>query len=189
MLAKGAPGENIDMFYNYPRHVVKYVFLRNGVNLRPGELTLQVGKHERLKYPFCKMGTVWRSNNIHKWDMYQQLEKRTKMNLLMDFEQNKQPFALISKYCRSRSTVCSGTDQSKYQSSASLAFVRGIHRCPMNFSHKGTATQNMFPFDDVIMVTPSNISWDQSLLQNDTKQLTKIMLLYRQYNLDEQVSL
>ena len=31
------------------------------------------------------------------------------------------------------STVYSGADQSKHQSSASLAFVRGIHRWPVNF--------------------------------------------------------
>ena len=30
------------------------------------------------------------------------------------------------------STVCSGADQRKYLSSASLAFVRGIHRSPVN---------------------------------------------------------
>ena len=30
------------------------------------------------------------------------------------------------------STVCSGPDQTKHQSSASLAFVRGIHRGPVN---------------------------------------------------------
>ena len=36
-------------------------------------------------------------------------------------------------------TVCSGADQRKYQSSESLAFVRGIHRWPMNSPHKGNA--------------------------------------------------
>ena len=35
------------------------------------------------------------------------------------------------------STVYSGADQRKHQSSASLAFVRGIHRRPMNSPHKG----------------------------------------------------
>ena len=45
-------------------------------------------------------------------------------------------------------TVCSGADQS----SASLAFVRGIHRWPVNSSHKGSVTRKMFLFDDVIMV-------------------------------------
>ena len=34
---------------------------------------------------------------------------------------------------------------------ASLAFVRGIHRWPMNSPHKGPVTWKMFPFDDVIM--------------------------------------
>ena len=35
--------------------------------------------------------------------------------------------------------------------SGSLAFVRGIHRWPMDSPHKGPVTRKMFPFDDVIM--------------------------------------
>ena len=49
------------------------------------------------------------------------------------------------------STIYSGADERKHQSSASLAFVRGIHRWPMNSPHKGPVTRKMFPFDDVIM--------------------------------------
>ena len=49
------------------------------------------------------------------------------------------------------STVYSGADQRKHQSSASLAFVRGIHRWPVNSPHKRLVTRKMFPFDDVIM--------------------------------------
>ena len=48
-------------------------------------------------------------------------------------------------------TVYSGADQRKHQSSASPAFVRGIHRRPMNSPHKKPVTQKMFPFDDVTM--------------------------------------
>ena len=48
-------------------------------------------------------------------------------------------------------TVCLGPDQRKHQSSASLAFVRGIHRWPVTSPHKGPVTRKMFPFDDVIM--------------------------------------
>ena len=48
-------------------------------------------------------------------------------------------------------TVYSRADQRKHQSSASLAFVRGIHRSPVNSPHKGPVTRKMFPFDDVIM--------------------------------------
>ena len=49
------------------------------------------------------------------------------------------------------STVYSDADQRKHQSSASLAFVRGIHLGPVNSPHKWPGTQKMFPFDDVIM--------------------------------------
>ena len=52
-----------------------------------------------------------------------------------------------------RSTVYSGADQRKRQSSASLAFVRGIHRGPVNSPHKGPVKRKIFPFDDVIMVS------------------------------------
>ena len=48
-------------------------------------------------------------------------------------------------------TVCSGANQRKHQGSASLAFVRGIHRWPVNSPHKGPVKRKMFPFDDVIM--------------------------------------
>ena len=40
----------------------------------------------------------------------------------------------VSMVC---STVCFGADQRKHQSSASLAFARGIHRWPVNSPHKG----------------------------------------------------
>ena len=49
------------------------------------------------------------------------------------------------------SIVYSGVNQRKHQSSASLAFVREIHRGPVNVPHKWPVTRKMFPFDDVIM--------------------------------------
>ena len=42
------------------------------------------------------------------------------------------------------STVCSRGDQRKHESSASLAFVRGIHRWPVNSPHKGSVTRKKF---------------------------------------------
>ena len=42
------------------------------------------------------------------------------------------------------SAVCLGTDQRKHQSSASLAFVRGIHRWPVNSPHKGPVMRKCF---------------------------------------------
>ena len=49
------------------------------------------------------------------------------------------------------STAYSGANQRKHQSSASLAFVQGIHRRPVNSPHKGPVMWKVFPFDDVIM--------------------------------------
>ena len=49
------------------------------------------------------------------------------------------------------SAIYSGADEGKHQSSASLAFVRGIHPWPVNSPQKRPVTRKMFPFDDVIM--------------------------------------
>ena len=57
--------------------------------------------------------------------------------------------SLMSVY----STVYSGADQRKHQRSASLAFVRGIHRWPVSSPHKRPVTRKMFLFDDVLMIT------------------------------------
>ena len=89
------------------------------------------------------------------------------------------------------SALYSGADQSKHQSSASLAFVWRIHRGPVNSPHKWPVTRKMSPFDDVIMINVSVkfeiIFWsvgrhrgalmykvykgvDQSILQGDVYQ-------------------
>ena len=69
--------------------------------------------------------------------------------------------SLMSVY----STVYSGADQSKHQCSASLAFVWGIHRGPVNSPHKWPVTRKMFPFDDVIMPDSDkfNTTWSRNL--------------------------
>ena len=54
------------------------------------------------------------------------------------------------------STVYSGADQRKHQSSVSLASVRGIHRWPVNSPHKEPATRKMSPFDKVVMILPDH---------------------------------
>ena len=68
------------------------------------------------------------------------------------------------------STICSGVDQRKHQGSASLAFVRGIHRSLVNSPHKGPVTRKMFPFDDIIMaceVLVSDICWSSQVGVDD----------------------
>ena len=60
--------------------------------------------------------------------------------------------SLITSLTIVYSTVYSSADQRKHQSSASLAFVRGLHRRPVNSPHKWPVTRKMFPFDDVIII-------------------------------------
>ena len=77
--------------------------------------------------------------------------------------------------------VYSGTDKRKHQSSASLAFVRGIHRRPVNSPHKWPITRKMVPFDDVIMIhwamscrcgITDNISCCQKMLNTEHIAIT-----------------
>ena len=93
------------------------------------------------------------------------------------------------------SIVYSGVNQRKHQSSASLAFVREIHRGPVNYPHKWPVTRKMFPFDDVIMdgfVTVRTIAmkfgWDKenvSFLKfkkfhlNPTKFNRKLTMMFK----------
>ena len=62
--------------------------------------------------------------------------------------------SLITSLTIVYTAVYSDADQSKHQSSVSLAFVWGIHRGPVNSPHKWPVTRKMFPFDDVIMPAP-----------------------------------
>ena len=57
----------------------------------------------------------------------------------------------ITSFSTVCSAVCLGANQRKHQSFASLAFVRGIHRWPVNSPHKRPVTRKMFSFDDVTM--------------------------------------
>ena len=59
--------------------------------------------------------------------------------------------SLITSLTSVYSAVHSVADQRKHQSSASLAFVRGNHRRPVNSPHKWPVTRKMFLFDDVIV--------------------------------------
>ena len=58
------------------------------------------------------------------------------------------------------SIVYSDADHRKHQSSALLAFVRGIHRRPVHSPHKWPVTRKMFPFDGVIVFPRTHIISD-----------------------------
>ena len=76
-------------------------------------------------------------------------------NIFSHFHYNDVIMSMIASQITSLkivyTTVYSDTDQRKYQSSVSLAFVWGNHRGPVNSPHKWPVTWKMFPFYDVIM--------------------------------------
>ena len=61
--------------------------------------------------------------------------------------------------------VYSGADKRKHQISTSLAFVRGIHRWPVNSPHKLPVTRKMFPFGDIIMIAVMRFSFSWFILK------------------------
>ena len=70
------------------------------------------------------------------------------------------------------STVYLGANQRKHQSTSSLAFVRGIHRWPVNSPHKGPVTRKMLPFDETspCVTWPFGVSaWDLIVARRRTR--------------------
>ena len=80
------------------------------------------------------------------------------------------------------STVYSGADQRKHQSFASLAFVRGIHRWPVNSPYKEPVTWKMLPFDDVLIFIMPYLHkrlyhiwiWISLIISQDVNSLTSV---------------
>ena len=68
------------------------------------------------------------------------------------------------------------------QSSRSLAFVRGIHRWPVNSPHKWQVTRKMVPFDEVIMIYGRRVVLSQLQPDNRAKDPTwKITYISNRY--------
>ena len=102
------------------------------------------------------MGSLWsRVLTLHMqvWGMHIVIDlfgNQYKLIIIMTYNE-RNGVSQITSLTIAYSTVYSGADQRKHQSSASLAFVRGIHRWPVNSPQKGPVTREMFPFDDFIM--------------------------------------
>ena len=75
------------------------------------------------------------------------------------------------------STIYSDADQRKHQSSASLSFVRGIHRGPVNSPDQWPVTRKMFPFDDVIMSVKMNTHFCHIVTYNHFTIIVAMMII------------
>ena len=108
--------------------------------------------HRKLRmWHWCQSGMILGSHQANGRRRY----KVTDNNASAQNHYNDVIMSTMASQITSASIVCStiysGADQRKHQSSASLAFVRGIHRSPVNSPHKSLVTRKMFPFDDVTM--------------------------------------
>ena len=72
------------------------------------------------------------------------------------------------------STICSGTGQRKYQSSVSLAFVRGIHQSLVDSPHKEPVAPKIFPFDDGIMANHTK-AWAERITISNAIRVSKFL--------------
>ena len=76
-----------------------------------------------------------------KWYFHNQINKIRLASMTQSLHYNNVIMSAMASQITSLtivySSVYSGEDQRKHQSSASLAFVRGIHRWPANSPHKG----------------------------------------------------
>ena len=96
----------------------------------------------------------WRHRNI----VYAQQQASFVADLLRGRHYSDVIMDAMASQITSLKIVYSGADQIKHESSPSLAFVRGIHRWPVNSPHKVPVTRKMFLFDDVIMVIQNSMS-------------------------------
>ena len=81
---------------------------------------------------------------------------------------------------------CSGADQRKHQSSASLVFVWVIHGWPVNSPHKWPVAWKMFPFDELIMVwkyrRPSANTWLITNIKNIFQMTRRLSSKWTRYH-------
>ena len=77
---------------------------------------------------------------------------------------------LLNRLCRRRSKKTSA------KSSASLAFVREIHRLPVNSPHKRPVTRTMFPFDDVIICNTFSVCQRSNITQQSSSWVPHLIL-------------
>ena len=113
---------------------------------RPGDKPLSEPMMVRLPTHICATRPQWVNIRNFTWKSYHNIYPQHYNDVIMDAIMSQ-----ITNLTIVDSTVYFGADQRKHQSSASLAFVRGIHRSSVNCLHKGPVTRKMFPLDDVIL--------------------------------------
>ena len=102
-------------------------------------------------------GRIQHAENILWPCIYVNATKSTHDNVVIMSVMASQLTSLTIVY----STVYSGADTRKHQSSPSLTFLNVIHWWPVNSPHKEPVTRKMFPFYDVIMLGAWHFAYEE----------------------------
>ena len=160
MFGKNCMGFHVSVAFDY-RHL-DGICLRLGCDLYCCAFIIHV-----VHFPMFMMGTLapwhyFNDNDVDIFNVYRYVMSLGDCGVLST-DNETQWCAKWSDYgnpvkhcfgwfcCNTLQWRHSGANQRKHQSSSSLAFVRGMHRWPVNSPHKGPVPRKMFPFDDVIM--------------------------------------
>ena len=139
---------------------MKYIPGISGFQLHAGTYFTNAHNPKSCKNSFCIFNNSIRSQ-FCTWQLSWYEQKCDQIWYLFICHYNNVIMSMMASQITSiatvYSTVYSGIDQRKHQSSVSLAFVWGIHWWPVNSPHKWPVTWKMFPFDDIIMSHQSNI--------------------------------
>ena len=123
--------------------IVKCVFKKKRQN-RQKQVSILIKFHRSL---FIRVELTSQHHTIH-YSILQLQEKRLNAEIYQHIHYNDAIMGAMASQITSLaivySIVYSDADQRKHQSSASLAFVRGIHRWPVNSPHKWPVTQKMW---------------------------------------------
>ena len=108
---------------------------------------------ENQELSWCQLFRLWWHHRLSLWQpRVPQLTKSTPWqpsNSLVALRWRH--MNVIKSQITGHSNVCLTAYADPHQSPRYLPFVMGIHRWPMNSSHKGPVTRKNLPFDDVIM--------------------------------------
>ena len=152
----GAEYRVLTTCHHYNSPVWYELIVRAGLWVCDLHLNKQLSKQSRRRWFDTSSRSLWRHcNDCHAWLQARPWRRCHYCDVIMGAVASQ-----ITSLTIVYSTVHSDADQRKLQSSASLAFVRGIHRGPVNSPHKWPVTRKIFPFDDVIMpYQSSDVMW------------------------------
>ena len=105
------------------------------------------GRWEIVRLPHCQ----WSNSGVYGW-----APSEANGNHYSDVTMGAM-VSQITSLTIVYSIIYSGANQTKHQSSESLALMRGKHRWPVNSPYKWPVKQKMFPFDDVIMTKDNTL--------------------------------